>query len=128
MYSVFNSQWFDISMRLVEPMISINKIMIDTTERVVNKQFDLAKDHLDFCRQQTKMMAEMKGQRLPLAEQGKIVASYGNRMMERRDEFMTIASDAKQSLQKVAVDSTINTARETASKIEKKSGMTAKAA
>lgn len=124
MYGYINSQWFDLSMRLVEPMISINKLMISTAERMVNKQIDLAVDHLYFWRQQMKMVTEMGGQAVSLAEQGKIVASYGNKMMERRDEFLEIASDAKQTLKRIATDST-NSAT---SKVKQKSKVIAKAA
>lgn len=124
MFSNINSQWFDFNMRLVEPMININKLMIDTTERVVNKQIDLAVDHLDFWKQQTKMVTDLNGQPVSFAEQGKIVASYGNRIMERRDEFLEIASEARQSLKRIATDSSTNPIRN----VEQKSRVTAKAA
>lgn len=116
--------WFDLSMRLVEPMININKLMINTTERVVNKQIDMTMDHLDLWRQQMQVVVATNGQPMSLAEQGKIVASYGNKMMQRKDEFMEIASEAKQSLRRIVTDSTSSAT----SKTEQKSRFIAKAA
>ena len=124
MYSFFTSQWFDLSMRYVEPLTNINKLTIDTTERVASKQIDMAVDYFDFLRQQSQLVIEMKGQPMSLAEQGKIVANYGNKMMQRRDEFLEIASEAKQSLKKIVTDSN-NT---TIGKIEPKGKVIAKAA
>lgn len=107
MYGKFDSQWLNFSMGVLEPVVSINKIMIHTAERLTNKQIDLEQDHLDVWRQQMRLLADMKDRPLSLADEGKLIAGYSNRIIERAEEFLSIASDAKQSLMRVAAESRV---------------------
>ncbi len=124
MYGNLNSQWLDFSRGFVEPMINFNIIMINTAERLTSKQIDVAQDHFDFWHKQIKVLAEMKDKRASLAEEGKLVAGYGNKIIERADEFLHIASDTRQSLVGFAADNTVTATR----RENKKSRVTAKAA
>ena len=111
MHGKSNSQWLDFSGRFVEPMINLNKIMINTAERLTSKQIDVAQDHFDFWHKQIKILAEIKDKPASLTEEGKLVAGYGNKIIERTDEFLQIASDTRQSLIGFAADNAVAATR-----------------
>jgi phasin family protein len=91
-------EWMKLSKNAVEPMMRLNEITVRAMERVARQQLDVARDYLDLG---TKQAAIMSGAETPedlLSEQGQLVSEFGERLLNRAQEFAKIAAETQQSV------------------------------
>lgn len=94
---VFN-EWVKLSKSAVEPMMKLNEITVTAMERVARQQLDVARDYLDLGTRQATVLGKAEKPEDILAEQGQLVSEFGERLLNRAQEFARIASETQQAV------------------------------
>jgi len=94
---LFN-EWVKLSKRAVEPMMKLNEITVAAMERVARQQLDVARDYLDLGARQTLILGKAETPDDMLVEQGKLVSEFGERLINRAQEFARIATETQQAV------------------------------
>ncbi len=91
-------EWLKLSKNAVEPMMRLNEITVRAMERVARQQLDVARDYLDLGTKQATIMGAAENPEDLLTEQGKLVSEFGERLINRAQEFARIATETQQSV------------------------------
>jgi len=94
---VFN-EWVKLSKSAVEPMMKLNQITVSAMERVARQQLDVARDYLDLGTRQTSILSKAEKPEDMLTEQGQLVSEFGERLINRAQEFARIATETQQAV------------------------------
>jgi hypothetical protein len=100
---VFN-EWVKLSKSAVEPMMKLNEITVTAMERVARQQLDVARDYLDLGTRQTSILGKAESPEDMLSEQGQLVSEFGERLINRAQEFARIATETQQAVASWAED------------------------
>lgn len=102
---VFN-EWVKLSKNAVEPMIRLNEITVAAMERVARQQLDVARDYLDLGTKQASLLGKAEKPEDVLTEQGQLVSEFGERLINRAQEFARIATETQQAVASWAEEAT----------------------
>jgi phasin family protein len=91
-------EWLKLSKNAVEPMMRLNEITVQAMERVARQQLDVARDYLDLGTKQATIMGGAESPEDLLAEQGQLVSEFGERLINRAQEFAKIATETQQAV------------------------------
>jgi len=91
-------EWLKLSKNAVEPMMRLNEITARAMERVARQQLDVARDYLDLGTKQATIMGAAENPDDLLTEQGQLVSEFGERMINRAQEFAKIATETQQAV------------------------------
>jgi phasin family protein len=94
---VFN-EWVKLSKNAVEPMMKLNEITVTAMERVARQQLDVARDYLDLGTRQASLLSKAEKPEDLLTEQGQLVSEFGERLINRAQEFARIATETQQAV------------------------------
>lgn len=94
---LFN-EWAKLSKRAVEPMMKLNEITVAAMERVARQQLDVARDYLDLGARQASILSKADTPDDMLTEQGRLVSEFGERLINRAQEFARIATETQQAV------------------------------
>jgi phasin family protein len=94
---LFN-EWVKLSKSAVEPMMKLNEITVTAMERVARQQLDVARDYLDLGTRQTSILSKAEKPEDMLTEQGQLVSEFGERLINRAQEFARIATETQQAV------------------------------
>jgi len=94
---LFN-EWVKLSKSAVEPMLKLNEITVTAMERVARQQLDVARDYLDLGTRQTSILSKAENPEDVLTEQGQLVSEFGERLINRAQEFARIATETQQAV------------------------------
>jgi phasin family protein len=94
---LFN-EWVKLSKSTVEPMVKLNEITVTAMERVARQQLDVARDYLDLGARQASLLNKAESPDDILSEQGQLVSEFGERLINRAQEFARIASETQQAV------------------------------
>jgi phasin family protein len=100
---LFN-EWVKLSKNAVEPMIKLNEITVSAMERVARQQLDVARDYLDLGTRQASLLSKAESPEEMLTEQGRMVSEFGERLINRAQEFARIATETQQAVATWAED------------------------
>lgn len=92
------TEWAKLSKRAVEPMMKLNEITVAAMERVARQQLDVARDYLDLGARQASILSKVETPDDMLTEQGQLVSEFGERLINRAQEFARIASETQQAV------------------------------
>jgi transcriptional regulator len=106
---VFN-EWVKLSKSAVEPMMKLNEITVSAMERVARQQLDVARDYLDLGTRQTSILSKAERPEDMLTEQGQLVSEFGERLINRAQEFARIATETQQAVASWAEEAAKKTA------------------
>jgi hypothetical protein len=106
---VFN-EWVKLSKSAVEPMMKLNQITVTAMERVARQQLDVARDYLDLGTRQTSILSKAERPEDMLTEQGQLVSEFGERLINRAQEFARIATETQQAVASWAEEAAKKTA------------------
>lgn len=99
-------EWVKLSKSTVEPMMKLNEITVTAMERVARQQLDVARDYLDLGTRQASLLGKAEKPEDILAEQGQLVSEFGERLLNRAQEFARIASETQQAVATWAEEAT----------------------
>jgi phasin family protein len=102
---IFN-EWLKLSKNAVEPMMRLNEITVHAMERVARQQLDVARDYLDLGTKQATILGGAESPEDLLSEQGKLVSDFGERLINRAQEFAKIATETQQAVAEWAEEAT----------------------
>jgi phasin family protein len=91
-------EWMKLSKSAVEPMMKLNALTVDAMEQVARQQLDVARDYLDLGTKQAHILGSSQSPEQLVAEQGKLVAEFGERLVSRAQEFVKIASQTQEAV------------------------------
>jgi phasin family protein len=91
-------EWRKLSKNAVAPMMRLNEITVGAMERVARQQLDVARDYLDLGTKQATIMSGAQSPEGLLSEQTKLVSEFGERMINRAQEFAKIAAETQQAV------------------------------
>jgi phasin family protein len=91
-------EWMKLSKNAVEPMMRLNAITVQAMERVARQQLDVARDYLDLGTRQATIMGSAGNPEEMLTEQGQLVSEFGERLINRAQEFSKIATETQQAV------------------------------
>jgi len=91
-------EWQKLSKNAVEPMMRLNEITVQAMERVARQQLDVARDYLDLGTKQATIMGAAGNPDELLSEQGQLVSEFGERLINRAQEFAKIATETQQAV------------------------------
>ena len=91
-------EWVKLSKSAVEPMMKLNEITVSAMERVARQQLDVARDYLDLGTRQANILSKAESPEEMLAEQGQRVSEFGERLINRAQEFARIATETQQAV------------------------------
>ena len=91
-------EWLKLSKNAVEPMMRLNEITVQAMERVARQQLDVARDYLDLGTKQATIMGGAESPEDLLTEQGQLVSEFGERLINRAQEFSKIATETQQAV------------------------------
>jgi phasin family protein len=94
---LFN-EWVKLSKSAVEPMMKLNEITVAAMERVARQQLDVARDYLDLGTRQASLLGKAENPEEMLSEQGQLVSEFGERLINRAQEFARIATETQQAV------------------------------
>jgi phasin family protein len=110
-------EWRKLGKDAFEPMMRLNEITVRGMERVARQQLDVARDYLDLGTKQATVMNGAESPEDMLSEQTKLVSEFGERMINRAQEFAKIAAETQQAVAQWAQKST-KRAEESAKKVQ----------
>jgi phasin family protein len=99
-------EWLKLSKNAVEPMMQLNEITVRAMERVARQQLDVARDYLDLGTKQAGILSGAQNPEDLLSEQGQLVSQFGERLINRAQEFAKIATETQQAVAAWAEDAT----------------------
>jgi phasin family protein len=99
-------EWLKLSKNAVEPMMRLNEITVRAMERVARQQLDVARDYLDLGTKQATIMGAAENPEDLLTEQGQLVSEFGERLINRAQEFAKIATETQQAVSEWAEETT----------------------
>jgi phasin family protein len=91
-------QWLKMSKAAVEPMMRLNEITAHAMERVARQQLDLAREYVELGARQMQLMGGSTDPKAIMAEEGKLVAEFGDKLRERAQEYVQIATETQQAV------------------------------
>jgi phasin family protein len=91
-------EWLKLSKNAVEPMMKLNEITVQAMERVARQQLDVARDYLDLGTKQASILGSAESPDEMLSEQGQLVSEFGERLINRAQEFAKIATETQQAV------------------------------
>jgi phasin family protein len=91
-------EWLKLSKNAVEPMMRLNEITVRAMERVARQQLDVARDYLDLGTKQAGILSGAQNPEDLLSEQGQLVSQFGERLINRAQEFAKIATETQQAV------------------------------
>ncbi|MGD2137688.1 MAG: phasin family protein [Gammaproteobacteria bacterium] len=91
-------EWLKLSKDAVEPMMKLNEITVQAMERVAHQQLDVARDYLDLGTRQASILGSAENPEEMLSEQGQLVSEFGERLINRAQEFAKIATETQQAV------------------------------
>jgi phasin family protein len=94
---IFN-EWLKLSKSAVEPMMRLNEITVRAMERVARQQLDVARDYLDLGTKQATILGSAESPEDLLTVQGQLVSEFGERLINRSQEFAKIATETQQAV------------------------------
>jgi phasin family protein len=94
---IFN-EWMKLSKNAVEPMMRLNEITVRAMERVAHQQLDVARDYLDLGTKQATILGSAESPEDLLTEQGQLVSEFGERLINRAQEFAKIATETQKAV------------------------------
>jgi len=94
---IFN-EWLKLSKNAVEPMMRLNEITVRAMERVARQQLDVARDYLDLGTKQATILGSAESPEDLLTVQGQLVSEFGERLINRSQEFAKIATETQQAV------------------------------
>jgi phasin family protein len=100
------NEWVKLSTSAVEPMMKLNEITVAAMERVARQQLDVARDYLDLGTRQASLLSNAESPEDVLSEQGQLVSEFGERLINRAQEFARIATETQQAVTRWAEDAT----------------------
>jgi len=109
-------EWMKLSKSAVEPMMKLNAITVEAMEQVARQQLDVARDYLDLGTKQAHILGSSQRPEQLLAEQGKLVSEFGERLISRAQEFAKIASHTQDAVASWAQKATAETSKAQAKK------------
>jgi len=92
------NEWVKLSKSAVEPMMKLNEIAVTAMERVARQQLDVARDYLDLGTRQATILSKAENPEDMLTEQGELVSEFGERLINRAQEFTRIATETQQAV------------------------------
>jgi len=92
------NEWLKLSKSAVEPMTRLNEITVSAMERVARQQLNVARDYLDLGTRQATILSKAESPEDMLAEQGRLVSEFGERLINRAQEFARIATETQQAV------------------------------
>jgi len=95
-------EWMKVSKNAVEPMLRLNEITVRAMESVARQQLDVARDYLDLGTKQASILGNAERPEDLLSEQGQLVTEFGERLINRAQEFAKIATETQQAVSKWA--------------------------
>jgi phasin family protein len=104
-------EWLKLSKSAVEPMTRLNEITVRAMERVARQQLDVARDYLDLGTKQAGIMSSAQNPEDLLTEQGQLVSEFGERLINRAQEFAKIATETQQAVAEWAEDAAKKTTK-----------------
>jgi phasin family protein len=99
-------EWLKLSKNAVEPMMRLNEITVQAMERVARQQLDVARDYLELGTKQATIMGAAENPEDLLTEQGQLVSEFGERLINRAQEFAKIATETQQAVAEWAEETT----------------------
>ncbi len=100
------NEWLKLSRSAVEPMTKLNEITVSAMERVARQQLDVARDYLDLGTRQASILSSVESPEDMLSEQGQLVSEFGERLINRAQEFARIATETQQAVANWAEEAT----------------------
>ena len=91
-------EWLKMSKSAVEPMMRLNEITVRAMESVARQQLDVARDYLDLGTKQASILGNAERPEDLLSEQGKLVSEFGERLINRAQEFAKIATETQSAI------------------------------
>jgi hypothetical protein len=91
-------EWVKLSKNAVEPMMKLNEITVAAMEQVARQQLDVARDYLELGTRQASMLGKAEKPEDMLTEQGQLVSEFGERLLNRAQEFARIATETQQAI------------------------------
>lgn len=92
------NEWVKLTKSAVEPMMKLNEITVSAMERVARQQLDVARDYLDLGTRQATILGKAENPEDMLTEQGQLVSEFGERLLNRAQEFARIATETQQAV------------------------------
>jgi phasin family protein len=92
------NEWAKLTRSTVEPMMKLNEIAVAAMERVARQQLDVARDYLDLGTRQASILGKVERPEEMLTEQGELVTEFGERLVNRAQEFTRIATETQQAI------------------------------
>jgi len=90
--------------------MKLNEITVSAMERVARQQLDVARDYLDLGTRQTSILSKAERPEDMLTEQGQLVSEFGERLINRAQEFARIATETQQAVASWAEEAAKKTA------------------
>lgn len=91
-------QWMAYSTGVMQPVARFNEVTAQALERMGRKQIDVARDYLDVSTRQMQLLGNTKDPQSFLAEEQRLVAEFGEKLIVHAQEFLRIATETQQAV------------------------------
>jgi len=103
------NQWIELNRAAMAPMLRWSELAAATADRLARQGLTLTQDVVDLGARQLQLAGELKDPQKWAAEEGKLLAEYGQKMVGRAGEYLDLSKEIRESLSNWA-DSAVKTA------------------
>jgi phasin family protein len=91
-------QWINTSRAALQPVLKLTEITGQAMEQVAQQQLDLVREYMDLGARQLQVLGEAKDPQKWIAEEGKLAAEFGQKLVDRAEEFYRLAQVSQKAV------------------------------
>lgn len=92
---LFN-QWLEANKAALAPVVRFQEIAADTAQKLVQHNLAVAQDYVEFGTRQIQLFGEVKDPQKLVAEEGRIAAEFGQKLVDRTGEFFKFTKETQE--------------------------------
>jgi len=91
-------QWINTSRAALQPVLKLTGITGQAMEQVAKQQLDLVRGYMDLGAQQMQVFGEAKDPQKLIAEEGKLAAEFGQKLVDQAEELYRLAQTSQKAI------------------------------
>ncbi len=89
-------QWMQMNRSAMEPMMKLNEIAAQAFDKMTHHNLTLARDYMELSARQLQLFGEAKDPQKWASEEGRLVAEFGQKMVDRAEEILRLAKETQE--------------------------------
>lgn len=91
-------QWVEANKAALAPVVRWQEIAAETAQKLVQHNLAVGKDYVEFGTRQLQLLGEVKDPQKFAAEEGKLAAEFGQKLVDRTGDFFKVAKEAQEAV------------------------------